>query len=520
MMRVGNYAAGLLVAVVSAPGFAAEPDGPATIIARTELVRITVEDRLSAKFSATSARKVEQDALVQYYAVPDHGLLWIDETGLNERGKATIAEIRKADDYGLRGSDYALPNLDGFNATDAKATERLADAEITISYAVLDYARDARGGRIDPQRLSKNLDPTLALPDPSEVIGSIATRADPATYLRSFHPDQAQFEALRHKLIELRSADSGSKETGTNNSKISTILVNMERWRWLSHDLGQYYVNVNVPEFMLRVVDNGKVIHTAHVVVGKPNKQTPIFSEEMEEVVFNPVWNVPNSIKTEEILPYLTSVGGLFGGGWGTGIFESNNLRVKYGGREVDPRAIDWGRVDIRNLQIYQPPGPSNVLGHVKFVFPNKHDVYMHDTTKRNYFGQRNRAGSHGCVRVQNPDQLALAVLKHDQGWTQARVTSAIRGSGDNHVVLQQKIPVYMSYFTLRVNDDGSISTFRDLYGHDARMAAALSRKIGAFDAPTKDNKVAASQSNPSGKRRTRPDRALTNNFARSPFGF
>jgi murein L,D-transpeptidase YcbB/YkuD len=223
MMRVGNYAAGLLVAVVSAPGFAAEPDGPATIIARTELVRITVEDRLSAKFPATSARKVEQDALVQYYAVPDHGLLWIDETGLNERGKATIAEIRKADDYGLRGSDYALPNLDGFNAIDAKATERLADAEITISYAVLDYARGARGGRIDPQRLSKNLDPTLALPDPSEVIGSIATRADPATYLRSFQPQHPQFEALRHKLIELRGVANKSKKASANSATMNTF---------------------------------------------------------------------------------------------------------------------------------------------------------------------------------------------------------------------------------------------------------------------------------------------------------
>jgi len=98
----------------------------------------------------------------------------------------------------------------------------------------------------------------------------------------------------------------------------------------------------------------------------------------------------------------------------------------------------------------------------------------MHDTTMRNYYGQSYRAESHGCMRVQNPDQLALVVLKHDQGWTQASVASAIHGSGDNHVVLHQKIPVYISYFTLRVNDDGSISTFGDIYGHDAKMIAAL----------------------------------------------
>ena len=520
-MQLGYHAALALIATasLSMPGFAAEPDGPASLIARTESVRIAVEDRLQARFSPSSAREAEQDALVQYYAVSDQDLLWVDENGLTQRGKAVIAEIKQADDYGLRASDYALPNPNGFNAYDTKANDWLADTEIKISYAVLDYARDARGGRIDPQHLSENLDPTLALPDPTEVIQSIASRTDPAMYLRSFQPDQPQFEALRRKLMELRGSDRNSKRTDANNGKIGAILVNMERWRWLPNDLGPYYVNVNVPEFMLRVVDEGKVVHTARVVVGKRDKQTPIFSNEMQEVVFNPVWNVPTSIKTEEILPWVNSGGGFFGGGYSTAIFERHNLHIKYGGREVDPRSIDWGRVDIRNMEIYQPPGPGNVLGHVKFVFPNKHDVYMHDTTEKNYFGQPYRAESHGCMRVQNPDQLAFVLLKHDQGWTEARVASAIRGSGDNHIGLQQKIPVYISYFTLRVNDDGSISTFGDLYGHDIRMAAALNRRNGAFDAQTKGNEVATNRRKPSAKR-IRQSGALTNNLARTGFGF
>jgi L,D-transpeptidase YcbB len=357
------------------------------------------------------------------------------------------------------------------------------------------------------------------LPDPSEVIRSIAIRSDPAAYLRSFQPDHPQFEALRRKLIELRASDSDGKTAGANTARIRAILLNMERWRWLPNDLGPFYVNVNVPEFMLRVVDNGKVVHMARVVVGKPNKQTPIFSHEMQEVVFNPVWNVPTSIKTEEILPWINSGGGLFGGGYSTAIFERHNLHIKYGGREVDPRSIDWGRVDIRNMEIYQPPGPGNVLGHVKFVFPNKHDVYMHDTTEKNYYGQPYRAESHGCMRVQNPDQLAFVLLKHDQGWTEARVASAIRGGGDNHIGLQQKIPVYISYFTLRVNDDGSISTFGDLYGHDARMIAALNRKNVGFGAPTNDNKAAANQVKQSVKR-VRRSRAPANNSSIRPFGF
>ena len=146
-------------------------------------------------------------------------MLWVDENGLNARGKAVIAEIRKADDYGLRASDYELPNPDEFNAADANAADWLADAEIKISYAVLDYAHDARGGRIDPGRLSPNLDPDLALPNPTEVIESIAIRSDPAAYLRSFQPDQPQFEALRQKLIELRGGKVETAEARDPHSR-------------------------------------------------------------------------------------------------------------------------------------------------------------------------------------------------------------------------------------------------------------------------------------------------------------
>ncbi len=160
-----------LAAPLGAPAFAAEPDAPATLVSRTEAVRIAVQTQLSAKFTATAKHKQdEKGALVEYYSVPDQKLLWVDENGLTDRGKAVVAEIKEADDYGLRASDYTLPNLSGFDAHGANATDELADAEIKISHAVLDYTYDARGGRIDPQRISKNLDPTRALPDPSEVI--------------------------------------------------------------------------------------------------------------------------------------------------------------------------------------------------------------------------------------------------------------------------------------------------------------------------------------------------------------
>ena len=149
--------------------YAAEPESPDALIGQTEAIRAAIQDRLSAKFTtASEARKSEQGALVEYYSVADNRLLWVDEHGLNDRAKSVIEEIGKADEYGLRPSDYVLPKVGSSDeSTDPKW---LADAEIKISFAVLDYARDARGGRIDPERLSPNLDPTLALPDPMEVI--------------------------------------------------------------------------------------------------------------------------------------------------------------------------------------------------------------------------------------------------------------------------------------------------------------------------------------------------------------
>ena len=149
---------GLLVAgVFSLHGYAAEPDGPASLINAKEALRIDVQDLLAAKAGGPAARKAQRDALINYYLVPDQNLLWVDENGLTERAKLVMAEIAKADDYGLRASDYALPDPAGFNASDPKARDWLADAEVKVSYAVLDYAKDARGGRIEPLRVSKNL---------------------------------------------------------------------------------------------------------------------------------------------------------------------------------------------------------------------------------------------------------------------------------------------------------------------------------------------------------------------------
>lgn len=589
----------VLAASLSLPGLAAEPDGPAALIDRTDAIRMAVQDRIAVK---SMRDKAQQVALAEYYSVSDRRPIWVDENGLTARGKAVMAEIAKADDYGLRSADYQLPDGARFNVADPGAAGWLADAELKISMAVLGYAKDARGGRVKPQSLSKNLDPTLYLPNPAEVIGFIAIRSDPAAYLRSFQPTHPQFEGLRQKLLQARGgnapqapkpgvvtmppgpllklgvkdpqvallrqrlkipAEAGADENlfdrglrtavrqfqrthggsadgmvgsgtrrllngqsaprqATGQAKIDLLVVNMERWRWLPQDMGSFYLTINIPEFRLRVVEDGATIHQARVVVGKTNKQTPVFSDELEEIVFRPNWFVPNSIKTEEIAPGLRRNGGFFGGGgWDTSVFRRHDLRIRgVNGRDIDPDTIDWGRTDIRKYELYQPPGPRNVLGMMKFRFPNKHDVYLHDTTQKHLFANSVRLESHGCMRLQNPERVATLVLSRDQGWTAAQVASAVAGRDDNKIVLKNHVPVYITYFTAQVADDGSLTQYRDVYRHDTRMLAALSGRAVPRGLPGDEQAVVVpAQQRPAVQRRRQQGDAF-DNFARSIFDF
>ena len=298
----------------------------------------------------------------------------------------------------------------------------------------------------------------------------------------------------------------------------------MERWRWLPHDLGAFYVTVNIPEFMLRVVEDGKPIHTTRVVVGKPDKQTPIFSDEMEEIVFNPYWNVPNSIKIEEIAPYLGQGGGFFGGGgWTPRCCSVTTCASDMAAATSIPTTIDWNRIDIRNFDLVQPPGPDQRARPREIRVPQqarrlhaRHDAEI----PVRQAGARREPWLHAGAksRISSP----LILLKHDKGWSQARVESTFDAGDDNHVALDQKIPVYITYFTLRVNDDGSISTFNDIYGHDARMTAALS---GKYIPDTWSDEVMADNQDdqpwagtPTNKRRFKPGRDI--DFTRALFGF
>jgi len=247
------------------------------------------------------------------------------------------------------------------------------------------------------------------------------------------------------------------------------IVANMEQLRWMPDELGSLYVTVNIPEFTLRIVKDGAVIHTERVIAGLPDKQTPVFSETIKSIAFQPRWNVPNSIKVNELWPSLAR-GGTY--------FRRQGLRLSRNGRDVNPESVDWSSTDIRNYDVYQPPGASNVLGELKFNFPNKHAVYMHDTNARGLFEQQSRTFSHGCVRVRNPRRLAEILMAEDKGWEASRIADLIaNGPPNNEVPVERSIPVHMVYLTAWVDEAGDLKTARDVYGHEKRIQQALEGK-------------------------------------------
>jgi murein L,D-transpeptidase YcbB/YkuD len=280
----------------------------------------------------------------------------------------------------------------------------------------------------------------------------------------------------------LNGEQSGRAERASARAE-QRLIVNMERWRWMPRDLGAFHVLNNIPEYRTRVFKNRAEVFSERIIVGKTDARTPAFSANMKYVIFHPSWGVPNGIKRTEILPYLKQKTGLFGlGGSDTRILSQHNLSVSYQGRPVDASQINWTSSNIVDYDFVQPPGPMNVLGRVKFRFPNDHDVYMHDTPERELFAQSYRALSHGCMRVRNPRRLAEVLLQEDKGWSPEEVGQRWSGALNGHVELEHAIPVHTAYFTAYVTDAGEVEYFPDVYGYDARTARAINGDAEVFE--------------------------------------
>ncbi len=250
-------------------------------------------------------------------------------------------------------------------------------------------------------------------------------------------------------------------------ARIDQLRVNLERARWVLDNLDDDFVIVNIAGFRAYVYRDRKPVWSTRVVVGRTYHKTPVFRSDMKYVVFNPTWTVPYSIATKETLPavrrdpnYLTT----------------RNFDVKNrNGDIVDPASIDWNNVSPRSFPytFVQRPGPTNALGEIKFMFPNKYSVYLHDTPSKSLFGRAGRTFSHGCVRVENPFDFAEVLLGPD-GWDKERIQAERNTRKTRSVFLSEPMPVLLLYWTAEVGEDGQIRFYDDVYERDQAVLTAL----------------------------------------------
>jgi murein L,D-transpeptidase YcbB/YkuD len=253
--------------------------------------------------------------------------------------------------------------------------------------------------------------------------------------------------------------------------RIRQVAVNLERWRWLPDDLGRVHIRVNIADYRVEVREEGDVVLSMRAVVGRAYRQTPMFSARMTHLVLAPYWHVPPGIAAADKLPELKRNPGYLAEQHMTLLDQATN-------EPVDPATVDFasltGAQFNRRYRIRQDPGPLNALGKVKFMFPNRHNVYLHDTPSRELFARTERAFSSGCIRVQRPLELADYLLRMDPAWPPERIREVAGGAEETTVRLAEPVPVHILYWTAFVDEDGLVNFRPDLYQRDTRVRRAL----------------------------------------------
>ncbi len=395
-------------------------------------------------------REDELDAIEKFYTETGFKPIWMEETGYTAKAASARLTLDKANEQGLNADAYRI-------APSGNSVAERVESEIAFSQTIIRYTRDARGARINPRRISTLITAEPSLPATYSTLTELSASADAGATLEAFQPQQPGFQALRRKLNEIRSAFPSALKQEQD------IIANMERWRWLPRDLGASYVMVNIPEYQLRMVRDGTIVHQTKVIIGKTETPTPIFSHNMEYLIVNPYWNIPPSIALKEMLPRLQR---------DPYALQNRGFEVVRGGKVVDPASINWS-AGVKGIGIRQPPGERNALGYIKFMFPNDHAVYLHDTPSRGLFSNATRAFSHGCIRVFEPFKFAETLLSKSNGISEQKLRAMI-GGPERYIYLKEKIPVHLVYFTAFVDDSGQLQTRADVYGHHRRVKTAL----------------------------------------------
>jgi len=498
----------------AAPAAAATPAAPALSTADAAVVD-QLRNLSSGKFDRIVGNKKDRTIVDAFYSGRDYAPLWITDGKVNERGKAVIAYLGHVDQDGLDPADYPVPNFSALSDPNDLAEAELKLDMTIITYAHHASIGRVHWSRVsgdisytttapEPADVlaamveAKDMATALDAYEP-HTPGYLALKAKLAE-IRAGKADAGKtpigngaapkiggqderVPALRERLnvsgdgdtydktladaVKKYQQDHQLKVTGTltpqtieafngrqPDKPVDIILANMERWRWMPHDLGNTYVIVNLADFTLRVMHDGKPYWTTRIVDGKPEMPTPIMQAEMKYITINPTWNVPPSIINHEYLPAL----------------------------QQDPTVLDRmglkvGKNPDGSVHIWQPPGEKNALGRIRFNFPNKFLVYQHDTPDKYLFAYDKRAYSHGCMRVQDPQKYAevlLSLVRPNDGYTLERIKKMIDAGGEQDIQLPTFIPVNLTYQTAFVDDDGKLQFRDDVYGRDKTLLAIL----------------------------------------------
>lgn len=482
-----------------------------------------------------SGRSFPTERMRVAYENRDYLPIWMSNGQLNTSGEALLDELANSYRDGLDPAEY-LAGLRGFS--EVVGSEDAARLELALSHAFLTLGHDLFSGITTPSVTDPNIVIKRKKIDATQWLEGAATTGPARMFatLRPAHPQYAQLRQMLggYRSLLLRGGwkpiskgktlkpgmrdprvaqmrenlsargydslntnepelyDDALKEVvahfqrrhglspdgvaGPNTframsvsaeERVRQLAINLERWRWLPRRLGQAHVLVNQAGFEMFTIKNGKTIDQRRVIVGKPYHQSPMFSDEIIYSEFNPTWTVPFSIASKEMLPKIRE---------NPAYLASRDYKIFRGGKEVNPYAVDWSAISARNFpyRIVQAPGEKNALGRVKFIFPNKFSVYLHDTPARNLFSRYGRAFSHGCIRVDKPIEFAGVLYKLQGGLNPSKIKGILNSKKRTRINFKRKMPVHLAYFTAWVDSDGIPQFFDDVYKRDTLVSKYL----------------------------------------------
>ena len=398
---------------------------------------------------------IDLGPLKSFYRSKFNKGIWTAKSGLSKRGAELVKVLSNAEADGLEAADY----LSGFPANpDNLSKKELAAAELFLSQAFWRFGRDLYSGRTTPAVSEPDIVISRKKIDVKGWLKS-ASKHGPAKVFEALRPQHRQYGMLRQMLAS------------ASGAKAKQIIINMERWRWLPRNLGKRYVMVNQAAFEMYLNEEGKMIDRRRVVVGKPFHKTPMFSHAIQYAEFNPTWTVSRSIAGNEFLPKLRK---------DPGYLEKRNYKI-YTSWEADAPAmsahtINWDSVSSKDFpyRIVQQPGENNALGNVKFIFPNKFKVYLHDTQSKQLFSESSRAFSHGCIRVENPMEFAEKLYASERSLPASKINEILASKKTQRIKMKKPVDVHLSYFTVWVDDTGAAKFHKDIYGRDKLVGKIL----------------------------------------------